>query len=177
MNQLLSPVAALDAQATVCPVLSDESETQQGLAFKGHGFELPNMGILIPPALRCEIVENLQTCPLPGTAAWLLGMTQLRGRILPVFDLQRLLFGNGNKLKSKNRMLVIEPQKKGLALVLPSIPRRLELSEQHILSGNGGVPEAIEPYCRKVFYDRVLWVELDIEALFNQVTQKLVVAH
>lgn len=175
-DQWLSPVAALDAQASARSIFTAEQDEQQ-FAFQGHGFELGNLGILIPPSLRCEVVENLQLCSLPGTAKWLVGMAQLRGRIIPVFDLQTLLFDNPKRPTQQNRVLVVEPQNKGLAIVLPKTPKRLEFTEQQILENHSGVPDVVEPFCRNVFYDDGLWLELDIEAYFTQMSTKLVVTH
>lgn len=176
-DQLLSPVAALDSQVPARLILESGVEETTAYAFQGHGFELEKLGILIPPLLRCEVVDNLQVCPLPGAANWFLGMAQLRGYILPVFDLQQLAFGSATEIKKLKRFLVIEPQQKGLAILLPAMPRRMQFVSQQQMDNQAGVPMQLLPFCRNLFYDKRMWMELDFDGLFSQMANRLVVSH
>lgn len=176
-DHLLSPVAALDSQAPARLMLDDGPEHKTEYAFQGHGFALDKLGILIPPQARCEVVEGLQVCPLPGAADWFLGMAQLRGYILPVFDLQRLALGSGTAPQRLRRFLVLEPQQKGLAVLLPAMPKRLQFSLQQQMDNQAGVPPRLLSHCRNLFYDNGLWLELDFDGLFSQMTKQLVVTH
>lgn len=176
-DQLLSPIAALDSQAPARLILDAGFEEKTAYAFQGHGFELEKLGILIPPLSRCEVVENLQICPLPGAADWFMGMAQLRGYILPVFDLQKLAFGSASQVHQYKRFLVIEPQQKGLAIVLPGMPRRLQFTPEQSVQNQSGVPVQLMPYCRNLFYDKTMWLELDFDGLFSQMANRLVVNH
>ena len=176
-EQLLSPIAALDSQAPARLILDSGIEGKSDYAFQGHGFEMQKLGVLIPPALRCEVVENLQVCPLPGAASWFLGMAQLRGFILPVFDLQQLVFGGDSQSHKQSRFLVIDPQQKALAIVLPTMPKRIQLLPQQQMDNQAGVPVQLLPYCRSLYYDKALWLELDFDGLFSQMASKLLVTH
>lgn len=175
-DSLQSPVAALDGQASATLDWAQQKQEVQW-AFQGHGFELGNLGVLIEPELRCEVVNGLQICSIPGTARWLLGMSQLRGRVLPVFDLRELFFGEATKNTSALPILVIEAQAKSLAFLLPGMPRRIELTEQQAIESQSGVPEIIKPYCRKLFYQDRLWVNFDYDSFFLHMREKLVIAH
>lgn len=176
-EQLLSPIAALDSQAPARLILDAGNEDKTDYIFQGHGFEMEKLGVLIPPVLRCEVVENLQVCPLPGAANWFLGMAQLRGFILPVFDLQQLVFGNESQTQRHRRFLVIDPQQKALAIVLPTMPKRLQFIHPQQMDNQAGVPVQLMPYCRNVYYDKSLWLELDFDGLFSQMAGRLLVTH
>lgn len=176
-EQMIPPIAALDSQASIqFSIQKTENETEM-FVFQGHGFELQNVGILVAPHLRCEVVENLSLCPLPGTAQWLVGMAQLRGRILPVFDMQSLIEGSTYKRRKVQKLLVIEPQQNGMAIVLPNLPVRMEFMQQQILENRHGVPEALAPYTTNLYYHEKLWIEVDFRALFLNMSEKLVVTH
>jgi twitching motility protein PilI len=172
MSTFVSPTAALDAQAAVRRHLSDATQTTTAPAFSGHGFVIDSLGFLLPATLKCEVMEKLSPCPLPGTANWLLGMTHVRGRILPVFDLRRLLFPQGAAQRPQ-RFLCIEPQQHGFALALYSMPFRLELQEHQRLQRTTGVPESLLPFCSNVFHRDRVWIELDYKSFFLQQSQRL----
>ncbi|HVL02183.1 MAG TPA: chemotaxis protein CheW [Dongiaceae bacterium] len=172
MSKLVSPTAALDAQATVRRHIADISQPAAAAAFSGHGFVIDSLGFLLPPQLKCEVLERLQPCPLPGTAAWLMGMVHVRGRIMPVFDLRRLLFPNESAQRPQ-RYLSIDPQQKGLALALYSMPFRLDLQEHQRLTRTAGIPEILLPFCSNLFHHDRVWIELDYKAFFIQQSQRL----
>ena len=173
---LQSPIAALDSQPSAALDWSGQEETQQW-AFQGHGFELSSLGILLEPQLRCEVVNGLHICPLPCTAPWLIGMSQLRGRVLPVFDLEELFFGTAINRNLSFPTLVIEAQSKSLAMALPSLPRRMKFTEQQVMESQSGVPEIAKPFCRRVFYQDRLWADIDYDSLFLHMRERLIITH
>jgi twitching motility protein PilI len=175
-NTLQPPIATLDAQASARQFfptdLTTEQQSDADLAFRGHGFVIDTIGFLIPPTLHCEVVDDLQLCTLPGTSHWLAGMTQLRGRVLPVFDLQQLIFKrNTNTVKRQRRFLVIEHHKQGVAIILDNTPKRIELLQQYRMQHNSAVPESIASFCLNVFHHEHLWIELDFDAFFTSISQ------
>jgi twitching motility protein PilI len=56
-----------------------------------YGFVIATLSFLLKPGEKVEIIEAVPTCPIPNTPQWLAGMINLRGNLLPVFDL-KLLF-------------------------------------------------------------------------------------
>lgn len=175
MSLHASPSAALDAQASARQLLDADIARPEPDAFQGHGFIIDNLGFLLPANLACEVMDQLQICPLPGTAGWLLGMTHLRGRILPVFDLRKLLLGN-SAANRVQRYLFIDPLDQGFALGIGSLPFRLNLQEHQRLQRSTGVPDILLPHCRNLFHQDRVWIELDYKGFFRQQTQRLLSA-
>lgn len=72
--------------------LTDEVNTIRRL-----GFRIGNLGLLIAEQATSELSEVLAICPIPFSKNWLLGLMNLRGNLMPVFDLYELL-----KLESRH---------------------------------------------------------------------------
>lgn len=54
-------------------------------------FTLSDQAFAIPTAFVCEIVASIRISPLPGTPSYLRGVYDLRGQLLPVFDIRSVL--------------------------------------------------------------------------------------
>ena len=70
------------------------------------GFEVQNIKFLVPHAHVNEISEMLPVFRLPNTGRWLLGLVNLHGNLVPVFDLASLVGGTCDT-KSKTMLLVL----------------------------------------------------------------------
>jgi len=55
------------------------------------GIRIGSVGFLVSPSSYCEVLDKTQVNPLPNTAPWLSGLLNLRGNLLPVFDLHTVL--------------------------------------------------------------------------------------
>lgn len=172
MQASITPCQALDLQGIAQQWLAHETNAPAH-AFKGHGFLLETLGFLLPPALRCELVENIPICALPGTAPWLLGMTHLRGKILPVFDLKRLVFG-GTTAPRYQRYLCVDVDERGFALGVGRMPFAVSLQAQHRLARIAGIPELLQAHCQAVYHHEHFWIDLDFKAFFRQHAEQLV---
>lgn len=86
--------------------LSQQAATDQ--AWTAIGFRLGSHHFLIPLQDSREIFPvPQQITPVPKSHSWVLGIINLRGDLLPVFDLQRFLFGKSNKVSKRSRIIVI----------------------------------------------------------------------
>lgn len=71
-----------------------------------------------------EINELLAVPPLtavPGTQAWLLGVANVRGNLVPVIDLARFLFGERTPSTERTRLLVIRQGSGNVALMVDEV--------------------------------------------------------
>ena len=93
------------------------------------GFYIGNLGLLIAKAAISELTYPLPLCPIPNTAAWLLGLINLRGNLVPVFDLHKLL-----QLKPKEdtipMLLILGSGESAGAMLIDSLPVHLNFFEE-----------------------------------------------
>ena len=62
-----------------------DSENNESGSF--HSFNIGPIGLLIPAETISELVEEVAFCQLPNTNTVLHGMANIRGKIIPIFDL------------------------------------------------------------------------------------------
>jgi chemotaxis signal transduction protein len=56
-----------------------------------YGFRLGELRLLLRPHEKVETIKAVPACPMPNTPHWFAGMINLRGNLLPVFDIKQLL--------------------------------------------------------------------------------------
>jgi len=105
---MMTPSAALRFLATrkrtLDLYLQDKKEDTR------YGFRIGNLKLLLRPQENVEVIVAIPACPIPNTPRWFAGMINLRGNLLPVFDIRQLLgkdnpepprwimvFGQGNR--------------------------------------------------------------------------------
>lgn len=75
----------------------------------GIGFRLRDNHLVVPLRAVAEIVTPLDIAAVPGVKPWVLGIASMRGNLLPVIDLQALLFGHAAVADPRaRRVLVVE---------------------------------------------------------------------
>ena len=98
-----------------------------------QAFRIGNMRLLAPFAAASELVEMPNVYPLPRMPANLLGLVNLHGRIVPLFDLAAL-FETEHLPREKRMLLVIGHGDDAAGIVIDGLPRRMSfLPEARIL--------------------------------------------
>jgi chemotaxis signal transduction protein len=82
------------------------------------------MRLLAPFATASELVEMPNVYPLPRMPANLLGLVNLHGRIVPLFDLAPLL-DTAHPPREKRMVLVIGHGDAAAGIVIDGLPRRM----------------------------------------------------
>jgi len=104
-----------------------------------QAFRIGHMRLLAPFAAASELVEMPNVYPLPRMPANLLGLVNLHGRIVPLFDLAAL-FETEHLPREKRMLLVIGHSNQSAGIVIDGLPRRMAfLPEAQI------IPPALPP--------------------------------
>lgn len=74
------------------------------------GFRVGNSHLVAVPGEVVEILTHPETTVVPNTRAWLCGIANVRGKLLPVVDLSGYLTGTVTELSYRTRVLVVEYQ-------------------------------------------------------------------
>lgn len=72
------------------------------------GFSLLGQKVLAPMGNIVEMLPVPDSTTLPGVQSWVLGLANVRGRLLPLFDLEGFFGGELSVNKKRHRVLVIE---------------------------------------------------------------------
>ena len=89
-----------------------------------QAFRIGRMRLLAPFEVSSELTEMPTVFPLPRMPANLLGLVNLHGRIVPLFDLAAL-FETEHLPREKRMLLVIGHGNDAAGIVINGLPRRL----------------------------------------------------
>ncbi|MGH1471910.1 MAG: chemotaxis protein CheW [Cellvibrionaceae bacterium] len=76
--------------------------------WSGVGFNLLNHFFVAPMGDITELLEMPVYTKLPGVQPWVLGVANVRGRLLPIFDLAAFFGGRLEGQRKRHRILVLE---------------------------------------------------------------------
>lgn len=141
--------AAVQTAAPVLPAQREIRDTWSGIGFSilGHRFVAP-LG---------EVVEMLpvpDSTRLPGTQGWVMGLANVRGRLLPLFDLESFFGTKLSANRNRHRVLVIELGDLYAGLVVSDVYGMQAIPEDIELDSVGSVDEElniIAPYSKGAF--------------------------
>ncbi len=94
-----------------------------------QAFRIGHMRLLAPFATASELTEIPNVYPLPRMPANLLGLVNLHGRIVPLFDLAAL-FETQHMPREKRMLLVIGHGNDAAGIVIDGLPRRMAFAPE-----------------------------------------------
>jgi|SRR6478735_8799322 purine-binding chemotaxis protein CheW len=94
-----------------------------------QAFRIGRMRLLAPFATASELTEMPNVYPLPRMPANLLGLVNLHGRIVPLFDLAAL-FETDHLPREKRMLLVIGHGNDAAGIVIDGLPRRMAFAPE-----------------------------------------------
>jgi twitching motility protein PilI len=127
------PVAETKAWASALDVLADyerrsldhvaglpEQLDAPGL-WRGIGFRLGDFYMVSSISEVNEILRVPAVTPVPGTKAWMLGIANVRGNLMPIIHLRGLLEGERYKAQDTSRVLAIKQSGGSVGLVVDEV--------------------------------------------------------
>ena len=135
-----------------------------------HGFKIDNLGLLLQSEMTSELLTNLSVCSLPNTNQVLYGMANLRGNIVPVFDL-RFLFGMPES--EYKYFLVIGTGENSVSVLLDEVPIQVDVGEQEKLNAFPPIPSVLRPHVTDAYYSDGLWVRCDLMRFFESLSDHI----
>ncbi|MBT4837214.1 MAG: chemotaxis protein CheW [Methylococcales bacterium] len=76
--------------------------------WSGIGFSVDNYQLVAPLGDVSEILEYPTLSIVPGVKNWVKGVSNVRGNLLTIIDLQGYICGENTKINRRSRVLVIE---------------------------------------------------------------------
>lgn len=76
--------------------------------WSGIGFNILGQRMIAPLGEVVEMLPVPSTTKLPGVQGWVVGLANVRGRLLPLFDLEAFFGGKLTQSRHKHRVLVLE---------------------------------------------------------------------
>lgn len=89
--------------------------------WRGIGFRVGTRQLVTGIDEINELLAVPALTPVPGTLAWLLGVANVRGNLVPVVDLSRFLFDERTPHTDRTRLLVVRQGTGSVALMVDEV--------------------------------------------------------
>lgn len=117
-----------------------------------------------------EVIVPQRLAPLPKTPEWVLGIANLRGKIIFVIDLPRFWNKQNSSSSPKSKLILLnsKPDDSQIAFAVDKLGEIIVLPNSNIQSGAGNSPD----FCGKIKYKSGIAHLLDAEKLFLSLKTK-----
>jgi purine-binding chemotaxis protein CheW len=132
-----------------------------------QAFRIGQMRLLSPFTASSELVEMPTVYPLPRMPANLLGLVNLHGRIVPLFDLAAL-FETQHLPREKRMVLVIGHGNDAAGIVIDGLPRRLVFKPESQIVTPALPAAAASAVIASYVHGTDAWFEFNYASLLEQ---------
>ena len=171
-KQWLSPIQALNRfslpEQTITKSLPPVVNPQLR-----YGFRIGSIGLLIQPHTLSEALERTTVFPIPNTVEWLKGLINLRGNLVPLFDLKPLLeMEMERKSREKTMTLILDEGERAVGISIDGLPQAPDLSRG--LQRLPPLPTILRDFVTASYVkDGLIWLEFDHRAFFEALVTRL----
>jgi twitching motility protein PilI len=164
----LKPSAAL-SRVPLPEDWAGESGVTAAWEERRYGFSVGNIGLLIGSGTPSEIPERAEVYPLPGVPTWFRGLVSLRGNLVPVFDVGRLLGHHEEPLRQQ--VLILEREETAAGLLIEGFPQAV--GKLRALSQRPPLPPVLRSYVPEAFAEGTrIWLEFDHRGFFQSLAAR-----
>ena len=136
-----------------------------------YGFRVGSLGLLVPQQTASELIGDLSVYPVPNTPPWFPGLVNLRGNLIPVFDLKRL-FALPDDSVPERKLLVIDKEDNAAGVYVDGFPQPVRLAEP--MARIPSLPRVLEEHIAEAYFvNDTVWLELRHRDLFVAVGQHM----
>jgi twitching motility protein PilI len=133
---------------------------------RAYGFALGGFNFLLPPGLYSELIKDPSWAPLPNVSSHCSGVLNLRGNVIPLYQLAAFIEGS-EPLKSAPYALLIGAVGQAAAILLEVKPLGFNYAQLELSNDFGLAPASLAHCVRNTFRDAgKVWFELNHDALF-----------
>ncbi|MCW8935257.1 MAG: chemotaxis protein CheW [Gammaproteobacteria bacterium] len=173
-NNCLDPESALSRFKKPENLLINDHAEGKKTAINRYGFVVENMGLLISENTLSEVVRNKNICPLPNTRKWMKGLINIRGNLVPVYDLS-LLLGLTSVSSNYNNVLVLGKGVRSVAVVIEGLPRQCNVSDWHkMVDFPCDIPGLKDHIIEVYMSDKIVWMDFNQHSFFESVKRNVV---
>jgi len=163
-GEWMLPSAALDRfDPPADMVLAAAVEKEVGR----YGFKIGPLGLLIQTGCGSEVMQMPTIWTLPGAPPWLLGLINLRGNLVPIYELRQVLSMDKRKSEIKQLVLIFDQGDKAAGIVIEEFPK--PLSGLKILPNLPQLPTSLSGHVHSGYVkDETIWLEFDHASFFAE---------
>lgn len=171
--ELLEPTKALSRRF----VLPDEAlvaspEAPDEMLIQRRACRIGNVCFLISREVFGELIPRAGICALPNVEDWCLGLVNVRGNLVPVFDMHALL--DADDSARGNWVLVLGQGQDAVGITVDDLPEQLLLRPDERMDEAPDPPAVLSAHVTGAFkHDGRLWLEFDYQSLFESLAKRV----
>ena len=107
---------------------ADAAEAHESVRY---GFMVGGTALLLEPETPCEVMDRERVSRLPYTPQWFVGLVNVRGNLVPIFDLERLYAEDhqGGASSARQRyFLVVDRDERMAGFLSDHLPKAVRIS-------------------------------------------------
>jgi twitching motility protein PilI len=140
-----------------------------------YGFRFDTLGLLIDPTAGSEVMPMPRIAPLPGALSGFVGLANLRGGLVPLYDLRILLDLGPRPAGTEPLALVFGEGDDAVGVLMEEYPTPLTALHPLARADMPAIPAALEHLAPTGYVqDGMVWLEFDhgtfFEALLHRAT-------
>lgn len=140
-------------QAAALPAQQDNREVWSGI-----GFRIGEQYYVAPMEEVGEVLPEPRFTQLPGVKSWVMGVANVRGRLLPVMDLSAFLGLQLTDNRKSRRVMVVEHDGLFAGLTVDEVLGMQHFDVDCFDQAVAGIPESVMPYVHGTFRRGQDWV-------------------
>ena len=165
----LKPTVAL---GRAVPALRADRSVLSAQALVRYGYRIADIGFLVGQHVACEVVSLPTITRIPTTPIWFLGVANLRGGLVPIFDLRVLLGLTAERASEARFGLIFDRGEQAVGIPVAEYPRPLAGLE--LLPRLPPLPAAAREFVAMAHRQaEALWLEFDHRRFFESVARRM----
>jgi twitching motility protein PilI len=171
----LNPTAALTRFAP--SLQSDRGPTDRGAQVRErtvvrYGYRVSDIGLVVGERVGCEVISSPTLARIPTLPAWVLGVANLRGSLVPMFDLNALLELPASAEGANRFGLIFDRGEQAVGILVAEYPQPLERLVP--LPHPPPMPAPAREFVATAYrHGESLWLEFDHRRFFDSVAQRM----
>jgi twitching motility protein PilI len=141
-----------------------------------QGFRVGNLHLMIRYEDGSELTELPQLFRMPNAPHWLLGMANLHGTLIPVFDLAAYL-GVEREVTNRRFLLVLGHGGDAAGVLIEGLPERLRWSPEDRMDTETAPSRLAEHLGAACLIGETLWFDLQYKSLLDALERDLGAPH
>ena len=137
-----------------------------------YGYKISNLQFLVPEKVVSEVIQSPNIYSLPNSPIWIEGMLNIRGNIVPVMNVGKLLKENNPERLTNVLVLNSSNNAPSIALMISGLPISLEVNNSK-QSASKNIPDLLQEFVTEGFNQNDLdWFEFEPKKLFRNLANK-----
>ncbi|WP_089937374.1 chemotaxis protein CheW [Candidatus Entotheonella palauensis] len=137
---------------------------QTAMDISRFGFRIGQLRLLIQAGTLSEVITQTPIYPMPNVPSWFVGVMNLRGNLIPVFDLHHLL--EAGEPGQTQTILVLDQGRDGVGIPIDGLPHAIHLGDT--LHNVPPLPETLQEHVATAYTtDGGIWLDFDHQSFFT----------